>query len=130
MLMTGMLASAEPQSLRSNLVWMWSDPAPTALDQFCFFACTDVGLGRLTALLDDPGNDAWPYSALSSEAKVIKAKERVTVTGNPTHTGSERMAFVKLARPDGSELLPGGARRLKAIEEERRQRALQRPQQK
>jgi hypothetical protein len=41
---------------------MWSDPAPTALDQFCFFACTDAGLGRLNALLDDPSNDAQPYS--------------------------------------------------------------------
>jgi hypothetical protein len=38
------------------------------------------------------------------------------------------MAFVKIVRPDGSELLPGGAQRLKAIEEERRQRALRRPQ--
>ena len=63
-------------------------------------------------------------------AESIKAKERVTVTGNPAHAGSERMAFVKLVRPDGSELLPGGAQRLKAIEEERRQRAIQRPQQK
>ena len=60
----------------------------------------------------------------------IKAKERVTVTGNPTHTGSQRMFFRKLVRADGTELLPAGPQRLSAIEEERRQRALRRNQQK
>ena len=60
----------------------------------------------------------------------VKAKERVTVSGNPTHTGSQRMFFRKLVRADGTELLPAGPQRLTAIEEERRQRALQRNQQK
>jgi len=63
-------------------------------------------------------------------ADSVKAGERITVTGNPTHTGSQRMFFRKLVRVDGSELLPAGPQRLKAIEEERRQRALQRNQQK
>jgi hypothetical protein len=63
-------------------------------------------------------------------ANSIKARERVTVTGNPTHTGSQRMFFRRLVRPDGTELLPADAQRVKAIEEERRQRALQRNQQK
>ncbi|HYR91877.1 MAG TPA: DUF6152 family protein [Terriglobia bacterium] len=63
-------------------------------------------------------------------ADSIKAGERITVTGNPTHTGSERMFFRKLVRADGKELLPAGPQRLNAIEEERRQRALQRNQQK
>jgi hypothetical protein len=63
-------------------------------------------------------------------ANSIKARERVTVTGNPTHTGSQRMFFRRLVRPDGTELLPAEAQRVKAIEEERRQRALQRNQQK
>src|SRR5215510_14851433 len=31
----------------------------------------------------------------------IKSGERVTVTGNPTHTGSDRMFFRKLVRADG-----------------------------
>ncbi len=61
-------------------------------------------------------------------ADSIKAGELVTVTGNPTHTGSQRMFFRRLARPDGTELLPAGPQRLKAIEEERRQRALRRNQ--
>ena len=63
-------------------------------------------------------------------AESIKAGERVTVTGNPAHTGSQRMFFRRLVRADGTELLPAGPQRLKAIEEERRQRALQRNQQK
>src|SRR5215831_16009650 len=58
----------------------------------------------------------------------IKSGERVTVTGNPTHTGSERLYFRKLVHADGTELLPGAPQRLNALEEERRQRALQRNQ--
>jgi hypothetical protein len=61
-------------------------------------------------------------------ADSIKAGERVTVTGNPTHTGSERIAFKTLVHADGTELLPGGPQRANALEEERRQRALQRNQ--
>ena len=63
-------------------------------------------------------------------ADSIKSGERVTVTGNPTHTGSDRMFFRKLVRADGTELLPAAPQRLNAIEEERRQRARQREQQK
>jgi hypothetical protein len=63
-------------------------------------------------------------------ADSIKSGERVTVTGNPSHTGSETMFFRRLVKADGTELLPAGPQRLKGIEEERRQRALQRNQQK
>ena len=63
-------------------------------------------------------------------ADSVKAGERVTVTGNPTHTGSQRMFFRRLVRADGTELLPAGPQRLQAVEEERRRRALQRNQQK
>ena len=62
-------------------------------------------------------------------ADSIKAGERVTVTGNPTHTDSQRMFFRRLVRPNGTELLPAADQRLNAIEEERRQRARQRNQQ-
>jgi hypothetical protein len=61
-------------------------------------------------------------------ADTIKAHERVTVTGNPTHTGSPRMFFTRLVRADGTELLREDTQRSKAIDEERRQRALQRNQ--
>jgi hypothetical protein len=55
-------------------------------------------------------------------AESIKAGENVTVTGNPTHTGSARMFFRKIVRADGTELLPGNAQRLDTIEEQRRRR--------
>ena len=63
-------------------------------------------------------------------ADSIKVGERLTLAGNPTHTGSQRMFFRRLVRADGTELLPAGPQRLNAIEEERRQRARQRNQQK
>ncbi len=62
-------------------------------------------------------------------ADSIKAKERVAVTGNPTHTGSNRIFFKKLVRADGTELLDSGGQRAKDIEEERRQRQRARAQQ-
>jgi len=61
-------------------------------------------------------------------AETIKAGEQVTVTGNPTHTASPRMFFLKLVRPDGTEVLPAEGQRYSAIEEERRQRAKAREQ--
>jgi hypothetical protein len=54
---------------------MYSDPPATALDTFCFFACTDVGLERLNVLLDDASNDARPYSELSGEAAAYQTSE-------------------------------------------------------
>jgi hypothetical protein len=59
-------------------------------------------------------------------ADSIKAGERLTVTGNPTWDGTQRVFFRRIVKTDGSELLPGAAQRLNAIEEERRQRAQQR----
>jgi hypothetical protein len=55
-------------------------------------------------------------------ADTIKAKERVTVTGNPTHINSNRMFFRKIVRADGTELFGPEEQRSKDIEEERRQR--------
>jgi hypothetical protein len=60
--------AATPTSPAPDLAGMYSDPPSTALDMFCFFACTDLGLRRLAALLDDPANDAKPYPALSEDA--------------------------------------------------------------
>jgi hypothetical protein len=62
-------------------------------------------------------------------AQTLKPGERVKVTGNPAWESSQRMAFVKLLRADGTTLEPGRTQRLSAIEEERRQRAQQRSQQ-
>jgi hypothetical protein len=59
----------------------------------------------------------------------IKPGERVTVTGNPTHSGSPRLAFLRLVRADGTELVRPGDKVLDTIEEQRRERARQRNQQ-
>ncbi len=59
----------------------------------------------------------------------IRPGERVTVFGNPTHSGSPRLAFKRLVRPDGTELVPPGTQALEEIEQQRRERARQRSQQ-
>jgi len=51
-----------------NFEGMWGDPPVTAEDTFCAAFCTDAGLDKLGALLDDPKNDARPYALLSTEA--------------------------------------------------------------
>jgi hypothetical protein len=63
-------------------------------------------------------------------ADSIKSGERVTVTGNPSHTDSRRIFFIKLLHADGTELVRGALQRYSGVEEDRRQRALQRDQQK
>jgi hypothetical protein len=70
-------------------------------------------------------------SEIGWTADSIKAKERVTVTGNPTHAaGLPRLAFVKIVKADGTVLVPANQERSNAIDEERRQRALARDKQK
>lgn len=59
----------------------------------------------------------------------IRVGERITVTGNPTHTGSPRMFFMSLQRADGSRLLRPAFERLNTLEQERRRRIEQRGQQ-
>jgi len=60
--------------------------------------------------------------------KSITVGEQLTIIGNPTHTGSPRMAFDRLTRADGTELLDPGENNQGTIEEQRRERALQRQQ--
>ena len=56
--------------------------------------------------------------------------QRVTVTGNPTHVGAPRIFFVKLLRPDGTELRRGFNETLTEVERVRQERARQRNSQK
>jgi hypothetical protein len=58
--------------------------------------------------------------------KTITPGERVTVSGNPTHTGSPRMLFARIIRADGTELLLAAAIRAKEIGAVRRQRRQER----
>ncbi len=85
----------------------------------------------LMDVADDSGNmEKWTVefagrlnlSEFGWTADSITPGEKVTVTGNPTHTSSPRMFFRRIVRADGSELLPGNAQRLDTIEEQRRRR--------
>lgn len=58
----------------------------------------------------------------------IKVGERISVTGNPTHTGSPRLFFLSLERADGSRLQRPAVQRAQTLEEQRRQRIEQRNQ--
>ena len=71
MLLTSTLslcANAQAQSPIKKLQGMWSDPPATILGKFCAAQCTDVGIERLNALLDDPADDSRPITALQAEA--------------------------------------------------------------
>jgi hypothetical protein len=56
----------------------------------------------------------------------LKPGEQITVTGNPTHVVSRQMAFVRIVKADGTQLLPAAAQRTDILEQERRERARRR----
>ena len=61
-------ANAAAQPALSKLEGMWSNPPATAMGALCGFFCSDVGIDRLNALLDDPANDARPFRELQAAA--------------------------------------------------------------
>ena len=68
-------------------------------------------------------------SEIGWSAESIRSGEKLTVTGNPTHEPLPRLAFQRIVKADGSELLPAAAQRNDTLEEERRERARRRTQQ-
>lgn len=60
------------QQGRPDFSGMWSDPPATAVDTFCFIFCSEAGIDRLDALLDDPANDARPFGELVGEARAFE----------------------------------------------------------
>jgi hypothetical protein len=58
--------------------------------------------------------------------KTVAVGDRLTVSGNPTHTGSARVAFKKIVLANGAELLDPNVDRSSTVEEQRRERARQR----
>jgi hypothetical protein len=58
------------------------------------------------------------------------ADESITVTGNPTHTGSPRIFYTRILLADGTERFAPGRGDVGAVEQQRQQRARQRNQQK
>jgi len=57
----------------------------------------------------------------------IPAGSRVTVNGNPTHSGSLKMFFMRLTFADGVELIRPYNKRVDTIDAERRQERERRP---
>ena len=68
---------------RPDFSGMWSDPPATAVDDFCFMTCTEEGVARLNALLDDPANDSRPYTELSRDAVRYQRDEVIRPRLNP-----------------------------------------------
>ena len=68
-------------------------------------------------------------SEIGWSAESIRSGEKLTVTGNPTHEPLPRLAFQRIVKADGSELVPAAAQRNDTLEEERRERAKRRTQQ-
>lgn len=62
---------------RSPFEGMWSNPPATPEGEACIRFCTDVGLARLEALLNDPANDSRPYSQLRGEAERYQQDEYI-----------------------------------------------------
>ena len=60
--------------------------------------------------------------------ETVKPGDRITVTGNPARKSDRQIAFRRIVKADGTELLPTQARQVNAIEQERRERARQRNQ--
>ena len=58
--------------------------------------------------------------------KTVSAGDRLTISGNPTHTGSARVAFKRIVLPSGKEMLDPGEDSDNTIEQQRRDRARQR----
>ena len=87
-LMIGCGQTSEPAARagsapRPDFSGMWSDPPAAAVDDFCFMTCTDEGVAKLEALLDDPANDNRPYQELSREAVRYQRDEVIRPRLNP-----------------------------------------------
>ena len=107
-LLTGVPASAHAQSAASRLEGMWSDPPVTPEGLFCFFACTDPGIARLNALLDDPANDPRPFPELQNEAKRY---EREYIRSRLTAAALKRYPFDPADDPGFLRCEPWGVAR-------------------
>ena len=62
--------------------------------------------------------------------RTVSVGEQLTVAGNPTHTGSARVAFKRIVLANGRVLLDPGDDMESTVEQQRRERARQRQPQK
>jgi len=74
----------QAQSPPQKFTGMWSDPPNTITGVFCGGWCTDAGIDRLNALIDDPANDARPIQQLQTEANNFQVDQylRPRLTSN------------------------------------------------
>jgi hypothetical protein len=103
-LITFLAPLASAQSPGSKLDGMWSDPPATTVGSFCFFMCTDTGIERLNALLDDPKNDARPFAELQTEAREYEVeviRQRLTDAALKTYPidQAENPSFLRCEPP-------------------------------
>jgi hypothetical protein len=61
-------------------------------------------------------------------AQTFRPGERVSVSGEPAHSGSPAMYFRRATRANGEQVLPPGAEEIETIDALRRQRAQERQQ--
>jgi hypothetical protein len=87
-LVTWIPSSTEAQSGHASFDGMWSDPPLTIEGEFCAAWCTDAGLQRLNALLDNQANDARPFEQLQAEADKHQRETylRARLTGSALKT--------------------------------------------
>ena len=84
----------------SKLEGMWSDPPPTAVGTFCFFSCTDAGIERLNALLDDPSQRQPPVPSTCGRGAEVSAGHLPSPPAD--RGGAEDVS----ARPGGRSRIP------------------------
>jgi hypothetical protein len=68
--------AAQPRPA-STLEGMWSDAPTTIIARFCATWCTDAGVERLNALLDDPANDNRPLAQLTADASAYQLETSI-----------------------------------------------------
>jgi hypothetical protein len=82
------VAGAAQSAPPSKLEGMWSDPPVTIVARFCASWCTDAGIERLNALLDNPANDSKSVAQLSGEAQTYQLDTYVKARMTPAALAS------------------------------------------
>ena len=107
-LLIGVTPAAKAQKTRATLEGMWSDPPVTTLGTLCASICSDFGIGRLNALLDDPANDARPFQELQAAAR---KNEEQYIRARLTPAALEKYPVNPVEDPGFSRCEPWGVAR-------------------
>jgi hypothetical protein len=107
-LLIGITSITEAQKKRAALEGMWSDPPSSSLGFLCASICSDTGINRLNALLDDPANDARPFQELQAAAR---RTEQEYVRARLTPAALEKYPVNPVEDPGFSHCEPWGIAR-------------------